>query len=386
VLEQPRLPVLTGNEAMGLGMINAGLNAYVAYPMTPSSNLLHYLAGNADEYGLTVMHPESEIAVILMALGFSYAGKKAAVGTSGGGFCLMTESLSLAGMAEIPVVVVLGQRPGPSTGVPTHTAQEDLQFALSAGQGEFVRLVVAPGDAEQAFTLAALALNTAWKYQIPAIVISDTALSEGTYTFERTALPPVLPAEPLLWNGEGEYARYRITENGVSPMTFPSDKRAVVKVSSYEHDEQGLTTDRAPAIAAMYAKRLRKEAALRQELTSIEQVVVSGNTAASIALVCWGSNKGVCDEVARRLELRAVQTLVMAPFPVEKYRAALEGVTCCIVVESNATGQFARLSEQHGFRVDEHVLKYDGQPFSVEELKAGVRDVLAARIPISAGT
>ena len=167
----PGLPLLTGNEAIGLGLAMGGLEAYVSYPMTPSSSLLHFLAEEKENLGIMVVHPENEISVILMALGFAYAGKRSAVGTSGGGFCLMTEGLSLAGMAELPLVFVVSQRTGPSTGLPTYTGQSELQFVLHAGQGEFPRLIVAPGDAEEALYWSAVAMNIAWKFQIPAFIL-----------------------------------------------------------------------------------------------------------------------------------------------------------------------------------------------------------------------
>ena len=178
----PPRPLLTGNEAVGLGLIRGGLDAYVSYPMTPSSSLLHFLAGEKERFGITVVHPENEIAVILMALGFASAGKRAAVGTSGGGFCLMTEGLSLAGMAELPVVILMSQRTGPSTGLPTYTGQSDLRFVLHAGQGEFPRLIVAPGDASEAFLWSARAMELAWRCQVPAFILTDKTLSEGTYS------------------------------------------------------------------------------------------------------------------------------------------------------------------------------------------------------------
>ena len=163
--------LLTGNEAIGLGLVAGGLSHYISYPMTPSSTLLHFLAGNAERLGITVIHPENEIGVILMGLGGAVAGAKTAVGTSGGGFCLMTEGLSFAGMAEIPIVIVVSQRTGPSTGLPTYTGQAELQFVLHAGQGEFPRLIVAPADPGEAYRWSAAAMRLAWKYQIPAFVL-----------------------------------------------------------------------------------------------------------------------------------------------------------------------------------------------------------------------
>ncbi len=187
--DNPPLPLLTGNEAIGLGMVNGGLEAYVSYPMTPSSSLLHFLAEEQERLGITVVHPENEIAVILMALGFASAGKRAAVGTSGGGFCLMTEGLSLAGMAELPIVLLVSQRTGPSTGLPTYTGQADLLFVQHAGQGEFPRLIVAPGTTEEALYWSEVAMHIAWEFQVPAFILSDKTLSEGTYSTDLSRVP-----------------------------------------------------------------------------------------------------------------------------------------------------------------------------------------------------
>ena len=227
---QMHLPVITGNQAVSLGLIKAGLEAYVAYPMTPSSSVLDFMAHYAQDFGLKVIHPESEIAVMLMAQGFAYAGVKAAVGTSGGGFCLMTEGISLAGMAEMPVVVVMAQRTGPSTSLPTYTAQGDLHFVLNAGQGEFPRFIVAPGDAEEAYYWAGVALNLAWKFQVPSIVLTDKIVSDSQYSFDIDNAGELKEEEakqsPLLWDGQGIYNRYRYTDTGVSPLAFPPPKRA----------------------------------------------------------------------------------------------------------------------------------------------------------------
>ena len=218
-------PLITGNEAIGLGLVKAGLSAYISYPMTPSSSLLHFLADQADRFGLSVVHPENEIAVILMALGFSYAGCKVAVGTSGGGFCLMTEGLSLAGMAELPIVIVVSQRTGPSTGLPTYTGQSDLGFVLHAGQGEFPRLVIAPADASEAYCWSDIAMSLAGKFQIPAIILSDKTLSEGMYSFypQKTGDVTARATEPLLWDKIPPYSRYHDMRSGISPLAYPGE-------------------------------------------------------------------------------------------------------------------------------------------------------------------
>src|SRR5208337_4134442 len=285
--DSPALPLLSGNEAIGLGLVRGGLEAYISYPMTPSSSLLHFLAEEQERLGITVVHPENEIAVILMALGFSCAGKRTAVGTSGGGFCLMSEGLSFAGMAELPVVLVVSQRTGPSTGLPTYTGQSDLRFILNAGQGEFPRLIVAPGNAQEALSWSAVAMDLAWKFQIPAFILADKTLSEGTYSVNDGETGVQGHGEFLPWEGAAPYRRYADSPSGVSPLAFPGTKGAVVKVNSYAHDEAGITTEEAPMVEKMTEKRLRKWEGLAAETDRYPALNVLGNTAASTALLCW---------------------------------------------------------------------------------------------------
>lgn len=373
-------PVLSGNEAIALGLCDGGLDTYIAYPMTPTSNVLHVLAGLADELGVTVVHPENEIAVMLMALGSAYAGKKTAVGTSGGGFCLMTEGFSLSGMSEVPVVVVMGQRTGPSTGVPTYTAQSDLNFVRYAGQGEFPRFIVAPGDTEEAFAWSSAAVKIAWKCQVPAVILVDKTLCEGTYSFfpGTQELPDIAPfrEEEMSNTGNAGYMRYVYSDTGVSPMKFPPVRDAVIKVNGYAHDEAGITTEQAEMIAGMAEKRIKKEKFLENEVRSLPCVTTGGNTGSRDALVCWGSNKGVCLEVAETLGIRMVQPVVLSPFPKDQVISALAGAERCIVVEDSTTGQLPQLFACNGIPVHHTILKYDGRPFSVEGLEQKVREVL----------
>jgi 2-oxoglutarate/2-oxoacid ferredoxin oxidoreductase subunit alpha len=369
-------PVLTGNEAAGLGLLSGGLQAYVAYPMTPTSNLLHFLAGVPADLGLTVVHPENEIGVMLMALGFAYAGKKVAVGTSGGGFCLMTEGFSLSGMSEIPVVVFLGQRPGPSTGLPTYSCQTELHFAANAGQGEFVRFIVAPGDLEETYFWASAALSLSWKFQIPSIVLYDKNLAEHGYNFDIDSVPPLSEMPASAWDGNTPYRRYSITESGVSPLAFPSARGAVVKVNGYAHDEAGITTEEAGMVTRMQEKILRKGEGLARDLEGMPTVTVSGKKGAVDTLLTWGSTAGVCREVGDALGLRVVQPVVLNPFPEKKVREALEGSRRIITVEQNATGQLEKLLALRSIRPDERIRKFDGRPFALDELEARVRDVL----------
>jgi 2-oxoglutarate ferredoxin oxidoreductase subunit alpha len=371
------LPILAGNQAISLGLIKAGLGAYVAYPMTPSSNVLDFMARQAGQFGLTVVHPENEIAVMLMAEGFAYAGVKAAVGTSGGGFCLMTEGLSLSGMAELPVVVIMAQRTGPSTGLPTYTAQGDLHFIQSAGQGEFPRFIVAPGDAEEAYFWSGVAMNLAWKFQVPSFILSDKTVSESQYSFDLEAAGELKEEPPQIWEGREEYSRYRYTQSGVSALAFPPQKGQVIKTDSYVHDEKGITTEDSGITKLMADKRLQKGTSLARELEGYETVKVFGKSQAKTALLCWGSNKGVCREAAEKLGLRVIQMLVLSPFPEKSLREALQGVEKLIAVECNATGQLASLAGFFGIAVQDRVLKYDGRPFSLEDLLADLGRVLA---------
>jgi 2-oxoglutarate ferredoxin oxidoreductase subunit alpha len=373
---KPPYPLLTGNEAIGLGLVNGGLDAYVSYPMTPSSSILHFLAEQKEKFGITVVHPESEIAVILMALGFTYTGKRSAVGTSGGGFCLMTEGLSLAGMAELPLTLVISQRTGPSTGLPTYTGQSDLHFAIHAGQGEYPRLIVAPGDALEAVYWSAVAMNMAWKFQIPAFIMSDKTLSEGTYSVDPAAMSDAGNEDSPRWSGTIPYLRYADVPNGVSPLALPGMKDAVIKVNGYAHDEAGITTEDAVMTRRMADKRLRKEKMLADEMRGYPAVNVSGMHGAPVALFCWGSTKGVCNEIAALLGLRVIRPVVLLPFPTEQLKDAITGVRTLISVEENATAQLAALAERHGIIADEKILQYDGRPFLPDDLLVKVKEMI----------
>jgi len=371
--DKTALPTISGNEAVSLGLIKAGLDSYIAYPMTPSSGILHSLAEKAQDFGLKVIHPESEIAVILMALGASYTGEKVAVGTSGGGFCLMTEGLSFSGMAELPLVIILGQRTGPSTGLPTYTGQTELHFALNAGQGEFVRFIVAPADAEEAYYWAAIALNISTKYQIPSIILTDKTLAEGAYSFNLDEIKEVQEEQWSEWNKKESYKRYLDTESGVSPLAFAAQKDVIVKINSYEHDEYGITTEDALLTKKMADKRLRKEKYLSKDLGNYSQVGVYGKLDAAEALICWGSNKGVCIEAAEKLGLKVIQPVVLWPFPLKQFQDALKGMTKTYLVENNSTAQLALLLKRFNINIEKYILKYDGRPFTAEEIESEIK-------------
>jgi 2-oxoglutarate ferredoxin oxidoreductase subunit alpha len=373
-ITNPTHPLLTGNQAAGLGLLKAGLQAYVAYPMTPSTSVLHFLADHAPAFGLKVVHPENEIAVMLMAQGFAYAGQKTAIGTSGGGFCLMCEGLSLAGMAEVPIAILISQRPGPSTGIPTYTAQSDLNFILNAGQGEFPRFVVSPGDAMETYYWSGVALNMAWKYQVPSFILIDKSVSEGLYSFDLKVTEGLSEGDFARWEGEGSYDRYRYFDNGVSPLAFPPQKGQNIKANSYAHDQHGITTEDPLIATDMSNKRLIKGQSLASELEKYETIKVSGT--GKIALLCWGSNKGVCEEIAQKKGLKVIQILVQSPFPVGQLSGAVDGIEKVIAVECNSTGQLAKLCGFYGFPADKLILKYDGRPFSLEDLELRLEEVI----------
>ena len=377
VLGRPGFPAFTGNEAMGIGLVEAGLGAYLSYPMSPTSNLLHFLAGYSDEVQIRVIQPESEIAVILAALGCAYAGTRAAVGTSGGGFSLMVEALGLAGMAELPVVIVIGQRAGPSTGLATYTAQADLGFAIHAGHGEFPRLVIAPGDAEESRTWIRVAMDLAWKYQLPALFLPDRIICEGMYSLDPSVMIDHTADTVIAGPDSHPYFRYALTDSGISPMLFPPVKGEVIRVNSHAHDTDGITTEEPGITRAMADKRQKKMLGLAKEIEGMHPVNLAGDTDATTALLCWGSNKGICGELGKTLGLRVIQPVALWPFPEQSFAKAMDGVDRFFGVETNETGQLSRLVREFGYRAEGMVLKYDGRPFMLDELEPDLRRVMA---------
>jgi 2-oxoglutarate ferredoxin oxidoreductase subunit alpha len=379
--------MLTGNEAVALGAIQAGCRFYSAYPMTPASGVLHYLAGKDVETGMVVVQAESEIAAMNMVVGASYGGARSMTATSGGGFCLMTEAFGLAGATETPVVVMLGQRPGPSTGMATYTAQADLLFAVHTSQGEFPRVVVAPGDVEGCFYRTMEAFNLAEKYQVPVIILTDKFIIESQKSeepFDQKRVP--IERGALLvtdeWTSEDWYKRYKITESGVSPRILLGTKGATFLANGNEHDEYGYTTIDPEKVVAMAEKRFRKQRPLVEELSGLEPVEVFGDPDAVVTLVGWGSTKGPALEALRMLggrgvKARFVQVVYMEPFPAEELRGLLKGGGEFILFETNMTAQLGKLIRLNtGFAFEHVALKYDGRPFNPGEICARVEEVI----------
>lgn len=358
--------LLDGNKAVGKGFLAAGLEFYIAYPMTPATSILHFLAKESMKSSLRVVHPEDEIAVINMALGVSYAGKRVAVGTATGGFALMQEAFSFAGISELPIAIAVSQRQGPATGVPTHTGQAELRFVIHSGHGEFPRIVIAPGDALECFNAGVSALNLSWKYQIPAIVLLDKHISESLSS------AAIRPEQVSIERGiiatapTSSYARYQLTENGISPMVFPGTAGVEVKATSYEHEESGISTDVCATVKAMQDKRFKKLDGIKAEFALHDSVKVYGDTESDTAIMFWGSTKGAVLEATKYLSrpVKLIQVLWVEPFDIERMKAELRGVTRLIDIEGNHNAQLAGLlREKTGIAVTDTILRYDSDVF-----------------------
>jgi len=359
--------LLNGADAVGIGALAGGCDFLSAYPMSPSTAVMVFLAQHAREFGIVVEQAEDEIAAINMALGAWYAGARALVSTSGGGFALMEEGLSLAGMHESPLVVHLAQRPGPATGLPTRTGQEDLNLVLYAGHGEFPRCVYAPGSLEEAVSLTALAFNTADRHQVPVFVLTDQYFMDSYYNTAELPLDG-LEAVRSVVETEPSYRRYAFMEDGVSPRGIPGFGRGLVVAGSDEHDEEGHITENLGLRARMVDKRLSKEKRLREEALP---PVLHGDESCETLLIGWGSTDKIIQEA---LELIGRQKLSYLHFP-QVYPLSpdaavyLKKAKTVISIEGNATGQFAALAEKEtGIPVTGKILRYDGLPFTVEEL------------------
>lgn len=380
VQDREELPLLTGNQSISLGASKAGLDVYVAYPMTPSTSILHFTADYEDELGLTVMQAENEIGVINMALGSSYAGARSMVASSGGGFALMQEAVSLAGMSETPILIVDSQRAAPSTGVPTYTGQADLDLALNSGHGEFPSIVLAPGDQEEAYYRSGEALNLAWKHQIPVVLLSDKHLSESRMSAE-IDFDSVSSEEGKVVDNPGEeYQRYEFTDEGVSPLAFPGTEDALVQSSSYEHDESGFTTEEPEEIEDMQDKRKRKWKGIKEDVFDMAPVNVYGDEDAENVVLAWGSTKGTLLEALKHLDIpiKFVQPVYLKPFPRDEVLKHIEDSEKIVCVEVNSTGQLSSLIRKELLlSVDDKVLKYDSRPFNPLDLAEELREVFS---------
>jgi 2-oxoglutarate ferredoxin oxidoreductase subunit alpha len=373
--------LINGNEALALGAMVGGCKFIAGYPMTPATSILEYMATKGQYYDVVAVHVEDEIAAVNMAVGASYAGARAMVATSGGGFCLMEEGLSLAGMTETPLVVVLAQRPGPATGLPTRTEQGDLWFALHAGHGEFPRAIFAPATVDEAFHMIIKAFNIAERYQTPVIVLTDHHLATSYTTVDRFNL-----SEVLIDRGEfiksrkssnvKDYRRHIVIDSGISPRAFPGQNKTLVVTDSDEHDESGHMIEDAETRNQQNLKRLRKLTGIKTAMNSPKIHEAPG---AELTLIGWGSTFGAISEVVAILQEGGIAANILHlteiwPFPVEVVTSALNDGTKKIIIESNASAQMAQLIRREtGIKVDNYILKFDGRPFSSQDILDGIK-------------
>ncbi len=367
--------LLNGAEAVGTGAIAGGCNVITSYPMSPSTGVLVFLAQHAKEFDILAEQAEDEIAAINMALGAWYAGGRALVTTSGGGFALMVEGISLAGMIETPVVVHLAQRPGPATGLPTRTEQGDLNLVLYAGHGEFPRVILAPGDIHQAFHLTRQAFDIADRYQIPVFLLTDQYTIDSYYN-----TPPMDMDFPQVVNHvvptDADYLRYALTDDGISPRGIPGQGDGLVKVDSDEHYEDGTITEEESVRCAMVRKRLRKAETVAKAALPPE---VIGPDDAALLVVGWGSTYHPIKEALVDLgrdDVAFMHLQQVYPLHPEVERRIREAPRT-VIIEGNPGSQLGRLIRaETGIDVPDRCLKYSGMQFSVEEIEAYLRDVM----------
>ncbi|MGH7835512.1 MAG: 2-oxoacid:acceptor oxidoreductase subunit alpha [Candidatus Binatia bacterium] len=388
-----KLGFFEGNQALAMGGAAAGVRFYCAYPMSPSSGVLHWMARHGRQLGIMVRQVEDEIGVINMAIGAAHAGCRAMCATSGGGFALMSEALGSAAMMEIPVVCINVQRAGPATGVPTKTEQGDLWQVMGAGQGDYPRLIVAPTNITDCFKTVPQLFNLADRFQCPGIIISDLLLSEGRSSVDPAELNfdvSIERGEVIGLNGatspaNGGYKRYQITDSGISPRALPGTPGYEHVVATDEHDEDGVlisdefTNPRKRQ--AMHEKRMRK---MEMVLPLLEAPKVFGPEEAQVTLVGWGSTEGVIREAIQKLASEQgtvannLQIKWIVPLQASAIVAILAKSGKVIIVENNYSGQFARyLRSETGIVAAGHIRKYDGEPFMPHHIVDGVREILA---------
>jgi 2-oxoglutarate ferredoxin oxidoreductase subunit alpha len=387
-----RLAFFEGNQALAMGGAAAGVRFYCAYPMSPATGVLHWMARHARQLGIMVRQVEDEIGVINMAIGAAHAGYRAMCATSGGGFALMSEALGAAAMMEIPVVCINVQRAGPATGVPTKTEQGDLWQVIGAGQGDYPRIIVAPTNIGDCFKTVPQLFNLVDKFQCPGIILSDLLLSEGRSSIDPAELDfnvPIERGEVIGLNGDGppvdgSFKRYLLTGSGISPRALPGTPGHAHVVATDEHDEDGVLisdefTDPGKR-QAMHEKRMRK---MDGVLPLLAPPQVHGAADAQVTLVGWGSTEGVIREAIQQLAHEGIaannlQIKWLVPLHAEAILAILSTAKKVIMVENNYSGQFARyLRSETSIVADGHIRKYDGEPFMPHHIADGVRAILA---------
>jgi len=369
--------LLSGTDAIGLGALAGGCDFISSYPMTPGTGVFAFMAQNQKEFGVAVEQAEDEIAAINMSVGAGYAGARSMVSTSGGGFALMCEGVSLAAMTEIPVVIHIAQRPGPATGLPTRTEQADLDLALYAGHGEFPRAIFTPGNPSDCFYMTRKAFDIADKYQTPVFVLSDQYITDSLFSCPAFKAPE--PQVKNIFKTSLDYARYRITGNGVSPRGVPSYGNGFVCADSDEHDETGRITESEKTRRLMHEKRLKKYDLI---LNEAEEPELHGAGDYENLIVCWGSTVEMLKEALALLNYGRTAVLYFKQvFPLPRStRDYLQRARKIIFVENNANGQFETLVRSFtGFYSSGHIHKYDGLPFSADKVAQQIKSILEVR-------
>lgn len=360
-----------GNESYGWGFLAGGGNFYAAYPMTPATGAMHFLAAKQEgNPKLKVFHAEDEIAAANIAAGAVFAGARAATGTSGGGFALMNEAVSFCGVAEIGLVFYLVSRPGPATGLPTWTAQGDLMHAIYSGHGEFPKVVMAPGDLEESFEMGYQSLNLAAKLQTPVLVVSDKFLAESAGSVKELSDIKVKIDEGDIVTNPGEnFARYKFTSNGISPRTIPGTPDGQFLTNSYEHDEYGFSTEDATIATKMFAKRQSKN---KLAIKLAPKANIFGDNSAKKLIISWGSTKGPILEALKNLKNKTdfafMQIKTLWPINPD-LKLIIDNFKEIIVIENNGTSQLTTLlKSQFNFNPTKIYTKNDGRPFFPEEI------------------
>lgn len=368
--------IANGNEAVALGAIAAGVQFAAVYPMSPISNILHVLAAHQEEFGYVYKQPEDEIAAINMAIGASFAGARSMTATSGGGFCLMAEGYGLAAMTETPLVIIEGMRPGPATGLPTWSDQGDLQFILHSHQGDFPRIVLAAGDAEEAYYLTMDAFRLADKYQTPVVLLIDKNICEDEQSL---AFPDPVPQEAnrprLITQQKKGYCRYTLTDNGISPRAIPGSGNFFI-ANSYAHDEEGFTTEEAETVTDQVEKKMRKlRTCVKEDLPDPK---LFGPRKADLTIISWGSNKrSILQAIKGCANVNFLYLTWFSPFPTEAVRNILADAGRILDIECNHSGQLAALiREKTGIEITDKMLRSDGRPFYPEEIEKRILSVL----------
>ncbi|MHA2347583.1 MAG: 2-oxoacid:acceptor oxidoreductase subunit alpha, partial [Candidatus Hodarchaeales archaeon] len=367
---------INGSQSIAMGGISAGLNFISSYPMSPSTGVLVFLSQKAEEFDIIIDQAEDEIAAVNKGIGAWYTGARAMITTSGGGFALMTEGLSLSGILETPMVFHVAQRPGPGTGLPTRTGQEDLQFVLNAGHGEFARAIFAPGTAEEGFYLTNHAFNLADKYQIPTFILTDQYFIDSHYTIPDLDLSTINNRKQFIQTDK-DYKRYLLTESGISPRGIPGFGEGLVNVDSDEHDEEGhITEDVHNLRPKMVEKRLYKKLKLLEDEILPPEFIGEKNY--KVLVIGWGSTRNAISEALEELNRKDVAQLHFKQvFPLsKKVKGYFDEAEKVVIVENNATSQFGKLLKlELGVNIDHDLLKFNGIPFSVEEIKTYLEEL-----------